>query len=1002
MLSEELYGSIPESMKQCPNWLVWKLEPVTDKDGNPQYDEHGRQKLTKPPYSVHGGKASTTNPKTWATFDEALDAFRSGQYSGIGFVFTGTPFVGIDVDHCIDPLLGEELCTEACDIANVLNSYTERSQSGTGIHIIVEGKLPEGRRKNGAFEMYGDGSPRYFAMTGDVLGDAREIRADQDAINAVHVAYIQPPKAQDVVPIPTDRGKPHCMDNREIVRKAEKARNGFLFRALWAGDTSNHKSPSEADQALSNILAFWCGKDARRMDELFRQSGLYRPKWDEKHGPKTYGEMTIDKAIADCTAVYDPDHRRQRVHDDFASSRYDVSDLPSYKPDDMTDTGNSRMFAKSVADRLIWLDGEGFRRWNGTHWELNPNAGLGMGKVHTDRMLDEAGSILTDVRQRKAELEEKKAALGAQDITGAEKSPELTALKTELDELEIEEKQAGAYYAFALNSRSKVRINAFVELAKPDILIDSERLNADPFALNTPSGIVDVRTGIVRPHDPMEYCTSITTVSPSDEGMELWWEHLRLVTCDSPDLMRFHQEVAGMALIGRVFMENLFMALGDGANGKSTLYNVQLMVLGPGYAGTINPEVLTTDKRNAGADFATLNIWTLDSKGELLLTIMASIAQEESRNISENVTWGQRRRVAEGKVSLPYSAFLGYRKGPDNLPEIVPEEAKIVKMIYHMYLSGKSAQVIADALTSQGIPTPRNRAVWSGTTIHSILTNEKYKGEALLQKTFTVDFLTKKKKVNEGEVPQVYVTGSHPAIIPPDVFDIVQDEVERRKRLGRGFSGKSIFASRIICGECGGYYGSKVWHSNSPHKRRVWQCNHKYDKGKRPCSTTHLTENELQAAFMKVFNERLRHKDVIIAACRDALSEVLNVDELEQRRDTLNERLVGLGEIMRKMINRNARSPQDQAEYNREFEEKEKLYCDLCMEKDELENEISDMKHRAGRIAAYLRALEQSGDVLAEFDPEVWVMTVESITVHKWPRIVFRFRSGQDVEGTLA
>lgn len=418
---------------------------------------------------------------------------------------------------------------------------------------------------------------------------------------------------------------------------------------------------------------------------------------------------------------------------------------------------------------------------------------------------------------------------------------------------------------------------------------------------------------------------------------------------------------------------------------------------------TVDSLVAIRSLRERGVEvyFEEQNIWTLDSQGELLLTILASVAQEESRNISENVTWGQRRRVAEGKVSLPYKSFLGYRKGDDGLPEIVPEEARIVKMIYHMYLGGKATQAIADVLTAQGIPTPRNGGVWSGTTIQSILTNEKYKGEALLQKTFTVDFLTKKKKLNEGEVPQVYVTGSHPAIIPPDVFDIVQDEVERRRRLGRKFSGKSIFSSRIICAECGGYYGSKVWHSNSPHRRVIWQCNQKYDSGKKPCSTTHLTEAELQTAFIKVFNGLLQHKDVIISACRDALDEMLNVDEQEQRRNSLNERLIGIGEIMRKMIGQNARSPQDQAEYNREFEDKERTYADLCAEKERLDTNIADMKRRAGKISAYLRVLEECGDVLTVFDSEVWVMVVESVTVYKWPRVVFRFRNGREVEASL-
>lgn len=147
-------------------------------------------------------------------------------------------------------------------------------------------------------------------------------------------------------------------------------------------------------------------------------------------------------------------------------------------------------------------------------------------------------------------------------------------------------------------------------------------------------------------------------------------------------------------------------------------------------------------------------IYTLDSKGELLITIMSSLAQEESRSISENVTWGQRRRFAEGKISLPYNHFLGYRKGEDGLPEIVPEEAEIVRFIYRSFIDGQTIYAIAKSLTERKIPTPAGKEKWSHTTIESILTNEKYKGSALLQKRFTTDFLTKKKKINEGEVPQ--------------------------------------------------------------------------------------------------------------------------------------------------------------------------------------------------------------------------------------------------------
>lgn len=159
------------------------------------------------------------------------------------------------------------------------------------------------------------------------------------------------------------------------------------------------------------------------------------------------------------------------------------------------------------------------------------------------------------------------------------------------------------------------------------------------------------------------------------------------------------------------------------------------------------------------------NIYTFDSKGELLITIMSSIAQEESRSISENVTWGQRKRFADGKVSMPYKHFLGYCKGPDGQPQIVEKEAAVVRSIYLMFLEGHAPTYIAKMLTDKGIPTPTGKTRWSCSSVESILTNEKYKGDALLQKKFTVDFLTKKQKVNEGEVPQYYVTDSHESIV---------------------------------------------------------------------------------------------------------------------------------------------------------------------------------------------------------------------------------------------
>jgi len=179
---------------------------------------------------------------------------------------------------------------------------------------------------------------------------------------------------------------------------------------------------------------------------------------------------------------------------------------------------------------------------------------------------------------------------------------------------------------------------------------------------------------------------------------------------------------------------------------------------------TVDSLVTVRQLKEKGVEiyFEKENIYTLDSKGELLITIMSSLAQEESRSISENVTWGQRKRMADGKVSLPYGQFLGYEKGEDGLPRIVESEAEIVRMIFRLFMEGKTPSAIAKQLASQGIPSPAGKKRWQVATVKSMLGNEKYKGDALLQKGFTVDFLTKKRKNNEGEVPQYYVQNSPP------------------------------------------------------------------------------------------------------------------------------------------------------------------------------------------------------------------------------------------------
>ncbi len=255
------------------------------------------------------------------------------------------------------------------------------------------------------------------------------------------------------------------------------------------------------------------------------------------------------------------------------------------------------------------------------------------------------------------------------------------------------------------------------------------------------------------------------------------------------------------------------------------------------------------------------NIYTLDSKGELLITIMSSIAQEESRSISENVTWAKRKNMERGKVSMSYGHFLGYEKGEDGKPQIVEKEAEVVRRIYNLYLDGKSVREIARILTTGEVPTPSGKNCnWSVSTIMSILRNEKYKGDALLQKVYTVDFLNKKVVKNTNVLPQYYVENSHPAIIDEETFDMVQAELAKRGGCSRGRRAKSVFDRKVVCGDCGHFYGQKLWYSDSRERVYVWRCTHKYDTEPN-CQTPVVREDGLKSAFLATFNHLLRFRE---------------------------------------------------------------------------------------------------------------------------------------------
>jgi len=386
------------------------------------------------------------------------------------------------------------------------------------------------------------------------------------------------------------------LTDEEIIQRLQQ---NHRTAALWAGNWQafpQYPSQSEADQALCNDLVFWGGRDAERVDRLFRQSGLYRPKW-EREG---YRGDTITKAISGTPTVYTGAHPASTAAEDFGGC--------SVRPRDFTDVGNAQMFAQVFKGKIIYVKSVGFLVWGGTQWVDNDYYALGSALWMTDRMLQEAN----------AEIKAAGDALTAANVARNEDAER---------EASTAMKRAEAYRNHALKTRNSARIMGLLNLAQPLLQVQPEALDAFPYLLNTPAGMIDLHTGALLPHNPLCYCTKITQCSPGADGLELWRGFLNTITTGNEELAGFLQALAGMSALGKVYEENLVIALGDGRNGKSALFNALAAVLG-GYAGTLAAEVLTTANRSKGAEMATL-------KGKRL--IIAAETEEGARLSSSMV-----------------------------------------------------------------------------------------------------------------------------------------------------------------------------------------------------------------------------------------------------------------------------------------------------------------------------------------------------------------------------
>ena len=389
------------------------------------------------------------------------------------------------------------------------------------------------------------------------------------------------------------------------------------------------------------------------------------------------------------------------------------------------------------------------------------------------------------------------------------------------------------------------------------------------------------------------------------------------------------------------------------------------------------------------------NIWTLDAKGELLITIMSSLAQEESRSISENTTWGKRKSFADGKASVGFKTFLGYDRGTNGEFVINEEQAVTVRYIYKRFLEGFTPYHIAKELTDMGVKTPAGKDKWYQSSVMSILQNEKYKGDALLQKCFTKDFLTHKRVVNNGEVPQYYVEGHHEGIVTSDQYEQVQAEILKRKGMQK-YSGVGCFSSIIKCAECGSWYGVKVWHSTDKYRRVIYRCNNKYADGCK-CKTPHITEDELKELFIKAANELFSERKEILANTKDMMEMVCETDSLDSdMQDSITELNI-ISEQMQITIAENSRVALDQDEYEKRYAELTARYEKAKAKYDDIAEQIESKKAKRELFKGFIRTLEKQDGLIKEFDAGIWSSLVQEVIVKAKDDIVFKFKNGFEV-----
>ena len=579
------YEKIPQELKALPNWICWDAVP-----------DEKRGKIKKVPINaLTGGGAMSNNPSTWCDFDTAVKA--SEKHSGIGFMFGGCPYFGVDID-------GKEEELEAyrrgengniiSEFISTLQSYTEISQSGKGIHIICRGTLPKRGRRKGSVEMYENG--RFFVMTGNSCSEYEGIAECSDSIKPLHEKYIgggHEPVAKVVPAVRLDTAD-------QIIKAAAGAKNGGKFVSLYSGSTAGYTSQSEADMAFCSMLAFWTGCDAEKMDMIFRSSGLMREKWDRAQSGSTYGALTIQKAIADCDKTYSPKFAGG-FSLNFKSPSEPISvgavEQEETKPRlySFDDTGNAERFVDLFGEQVRYCYTD--KRWlwyDGRKWCIDMTGTV-------KRLADKAVACMAAEAKVYAQLD-------------ADEGTDM----------------AKAFEKHMKSCRSNKSKNAMLSEVMHHVPVLPAQMDRFKTVLNTPGGVIDLRSGGISPHDPMTYLTKMTAVEYSENAdCPRWLAFLDDIFRGDKDLIRYVQKAVGYSLTGSTTEQCAFFLYGTGRNGKSTFIDIIRDIFGD-YAANIQPETIMVRSNQSTA----INSDIARLKGARLVT---SVEPNEGVRINEGL-----------------------------------------------------------------------------------------------------------------------------------------------------------------------------------------------------------------------------------------------------------------------------------------------------------------------------------------------------------------------------